>query len=243
MHIRSALAAAGLALMAQATHAQTFVGGIPAGWDCQGNCGTAAADGDVTPSPTGAARFGYVVTDTEVQLGLSPFARGGEDTGARLRSTSFAANPGDALKFQFNYITSDGDEFTDYAWARLLNANDLSQAALLFTARTQPSGSIVPGFDLPMPEATLTPASVPIIPKVPGTPTIDDGPIWSVLGSDSGQCFASGCGYTGWVQSSFTIAAGGNYILEFGVVNVGDEVFQSGLAFDGITIADVPIVA
>lgn len=238
MHLRSILAGAALALAAQAPQAQTFDGGIPAGWDCQGLCGTLGASGDVTLAPTGATRYGYVVSGTETPEDLSPFGFGGEVTGSRLRSIVFSADAGDALKFYFNYITSDGSGFADYAWARLLNAGDLSQAALLFTARTKESGTIVPGQDMPLPEATLNPASVPIIANADP----DVGPTWEPLDSDSGACFDVGCGYTGWIESTFEIAAAGNYVLEFGVTNWDDEIFQSGLAFDGITVGGVPIV-
>jgi PEP-CTERM motif len=195
----------------------------------------------VTLAPTGAAQYGYVVTGETTPTGLSPFVLSGGTTtsGSLLRSISFSANAGDPLKFYFNYITSDGAGYADYGWARLLNASDLSQAALLFTARTKPSGSIVPGQDLPLPEATLTPSSVPIIANT--DPAV--GPSWSPLGGDSGACFDIGCGYTGWIQSTFAVAASGNYVLEFGVVNWDDKIYQSGMAFDGITIAGVPIVA
>lgn len=242
---RSILAAAALAAAAQSADAQTFVNGIPAGWECTGVCGTLGADGDVTLAPTGAAKYGYVVTpQPAAEPGTvlqTPFNLGDENTGSQLRSASFTASAGDPLKFFFNYVTSDGAEFTDYAWARLLNAGDLSQAALLFTARTQPTGSIIPGQGLPSPQATLSPVSVPIIAK-PDVPADGSGPTWSPLGESSTFCFDQGCGYTGWIESSFAIAAAGHYVLEFGVVNSKDADYQSGLAFDGITVAGVPIV-
>ena len=163
---RSTLVGAAFAVAAHCAAAQGFVGGIPAGWTCPGNCGVAGVDGDVTLAPTGAAQYGYVVTGETTPTGLSTFVLpGGTATiGSLLRSISFTATAGDLLKFNFNYITSDGDTYSDYGWARLLNASNLSLAALLFTARTKPSGSIVPGQDLLLPQATLTPASVPISP-------------------------------------------------------------------------------
>lgn len=226
MTYRSTLVGAAFAVAAHCAAAQGFVGGIPAGWTCLGNCGVAGVDGDVTLAPTGAAQYGYVVTGETTPTGLSPFVLPGgtATTGSLLRSISFTATAGDLLKFNFNYITSDGDTYSDYGWARLLNASDLSLAALLFTARTKPSGSIVPGQDLPLPQATLTPASVPII----ANPTPGTGPTWSRLGSDSGACFDLGCGYIGWIQSTLAIAATGTYVLEFGVVNSDDELFQTG---------------
>jgi len=238
MRFTTFVATAALAVAGQTAYAQGFEGGVPAGWTCDGLCGALGADGDVTLAPTAASKYGYVVSGEDTPSDLSPFAFGGEKTGSRLRSAAFSADAGDPLKFYFNYITSDGAGFADYGFARLLKADDFSQVALLFTARTKPSGSIVPGQDMPLPEATLTPGEVPII----ANPNANLGPSWSPLGTDSTQCFDIGCGYTGWIESSFNIVAGGEYVLEFGVVNWSDAAYQSGMAFDGITVAGVPLV-
>ena len=206
-----------------------FVAGIPAGYVCTGTCGTAAANGDVTLSPLGNSKYGYVVT-TEGVNGVSPFSTGIETTGSKLVSNSFTAAAGDSLNFYFNYITSDGSGFSDYGFARLLNASDNSQAALLFTAQTKPSGNIIPAQGLPLPDAAIPTAVI--------NPNASN---WSPLGTDSGKCYNTGCGSTGWVLSSYALATAGNYLLEFGVINSKDNIFQSGLAFDGLTIAGKPI--
>jgi hypothetical protein len=99
-------------------------------------------------------------------------------------------------------------------------------------ARSLATRAIVPGFGLPAVTATLTPPSVPIIPGAPS---------WLPLGGSSGDCFGPGCGFTGWVLSNFTIANSGAYNLTFGVTNFSDTAFQSGMAFDGITVAGVPV--
>lgn len=205
-----------------------FDDGIPNGWTGTGSYGTSGADGVVTASPEGGA-YGWVSTNGGVDDTALPGI--GSANGSLLRSSVFSASAGDSLDFWFNYITSDGGDFTDYAWARLLSP-DLTQVAILFTARTAPSGNIVPGFDLPGIEADIDPPVVTII---------GGDPYWSPLGSDSGKCFDVGCGYTGWINSKYTIANGGNYILEFGVANWGDDSYQSGLAFDGITVGGKPI--
>jgi PEP-CTERM motif len=188
-------------------------------------------DGVVSLAPlVGSTAYGWVsTTDSTAKAGYS---LGDETNGSSIRSVSFSAAAGDVLKFYFNYVTSDGAEFTDYGYANLLKAADSSIAAVLFNARTQASGTIAPGFGLPVPVATLTPSSVPIIPG---------GPSWSRLGADSGSCYDAGCGYTGWIQSTYAIAAAGTYVLEFGVTNWLDPDYQSGLAFDGITVAGAPI--
>lgn len=221
----SALSFSGLA------QAAAFEGGIPPGWSCTGNCGTLGANGVVTASPEGG-KYGYIVSNTGITgLGLPDI--GGTD-GSRLRSSVFSANAGDDLEFYFNYVTSDGAGFADYAWVRLLNS-DLTEAALLFTARTTPGGNTVPGFGLPAlnPGVTLTPSSTPIIPG---------GPVWAPLGGYSGSCYnINGCGYTGWIKMTYEIASAGNYVLEFGVVDWADQIYDSGLAFDGILVGGKPI--
>ena len=206
---------------------------IPAGWTCAGNCGTDGADGAVSLSPTGNSAYEWVSTSggTEGVGALPTGALGQETDGSTLTTPVFSAPAGTALNFYFNYMTSDGGGFADYAWAELFTASN-TPVALLFTARTGSSGSIVPGAGLPVPLATLTPASVPII----GGATT-----WLPLGGYSGQCWASGCGYTGWIKSNYTISAAGNYYLQVGVVNWTDESFDSGLAVDGVTVGGVPV--
>ncbi|WP_102798043.1 NF038132 family protein [Bowmanella denitrificans] len=198
------------------------------GWTGQGNFGSSAADGDVTTSPFGSTEFGYVSTQNgTIGLGLDGVGGSGSaENGSVALSPLFSAESGDSLEFFFNYVTSDGAGFADYAWARLLDSA-MNQVALLFTARTTPGGDTVPGFNMPTPEATLTPASTPIIAGAPD---------WSQLGSDSGTCYDDGCGYTGWIKASYAIANTGNYYLQMGVVNWNDNDFQSGMAFDGATV-------
>ncbi|GGD49935.1 NF038132 family protein [Lacimicrobium alkaliphilum] len=202
------------------------------GWTGVGNSGTLGADGDVTLSPFGDSQYGYVTTAGGVNgVGLPGVGGTGSATdGSVITSPIFAAEAGDALEFYFNYVTSDGAGFADYAWARLLDA-DSNEIALLFTARTRDDGGdTVPGFGMPAPVASLTPGSTPIITDDEG------GPDWSALGSDSGSCWSTGCGYTGWIQAAYNIGAAGNYRLEMGVVNWTDSDYDSGMAFDGATI-------
>jgi hypothetical protein len=187
----------------------------------------------VTLSPTGNAAYEWVSTSGgTLGVGALPTgALGSETDGSTLATPVFAATAGTSLNFYFNYVTSDGAGFADYGWAELFTSTN-TPVALLFTARTEASGSIVPGTGLPAPLATLTPASVPII---AGAPT------WSPLGSSSGQCFSSGCGYTGWIRSNYVIPTAGSYYLKVGVVNWLDEEFDTGLAVDGVTIGGVPL--
>lgn len=214
-------------------HAQVFDGGLPAGWQCTGDCGTAPEDGNITLAPGGGTQYGWVSTNAGVAGVLLPGVSAPADShsGSVLQSHLFTAQAGDALRFTFNYVTTDGSDFSDYAWMRLLHA-DGSQAALLATARTSPGGGAVPGFGMPAGAATLDPPSSDFEGLIP---------TWSPLGGDSGTCYVEPCGQTGWIGAAYTIAAAGQYTLQFGVVNWVDRGADSGLAFDAITLDGVPL--
>lgn len=204
---------------------------IPAGWTCSGGaCGTLGANGVVTLGPSGNP-YEYISTAGGVS-GVGQLPLGGTN-GTMLQSSTFSANAQDPLKFYFNYVTSDGAGYADYAWVKLVNAADLS-SIVLFTARTTPGGNTVPGFGMPpvAPGVTLDPPSTPIIPG---------GPHWSPLGGYSGGCWSNGCGYTGWIGSNYIIPDAGSYYLLFGVTNWGDTIYDSGLAIDNVTVNDEPI--
>jgi hypothetical protein len=206
---------------------------------CVGNCGTLGADGVVTLSPFGTPAYNFVTTSGGVveRAGAGQIAGVGGTNGSQFTTSAFSANAGDALQFFFNYVTSDGSQFADYAWAELQTSVGAFSAhvAWLFTARTQPTGNTSPGVGLPTNDSTLTPPTTAIIPG---------GPVWSPLGSSSGACFngpGQGCGFTDWIQSTYTIGSAGSYHLAFGVTNFLDTAFDSGLAFDGVTVGGVPI--
>lgn len=197
---------------------------------CVGNCGTLAPNGDVTAPPEGGPNYGYVSTAGGV-AGVGQISGVGGTNGSEFISDVFGAEAGDPLAFYFNYITSDGSQYTEYGFAELLTDTG-SHVAYLFTARTTPSGNTSPGFNLPANSATLTPATTPII---------GGGPDWSALGGYSGSCYGPGCGYTGWIKSVYDIGATGNYKVKFGVTNFLDQIYDSGMAYAGLTIAGEPI--
>ncbi|WP_338758466.1 NF038132 family protein [Massilia sp. METH4] len=229
----AATAAAVFICAAGPGHAQVFDAGMPPGWQCTGNCGTAPEDGDITLAPGGGAQYGWVSTNggaAGVRLpGIG--VPGDSHSGSTLRSHLFTAQASDVLQFQFNYVTTDGGDFSDYAWVRLLHA-DGTQAALLATARTAPGGGAVPGFGMPAGAATLDP---------PYSNVEGITPTWSPLGGDSGECYVEPCGQTGWITADYAIAATGQYMLEFGVVNWVDPSADTGLAFDAISLDGVPL--
>lgn len=227
-------AAAAFAVMAAGAQAST----LPAGWVAEGNAGTSSPNGDVGAPPAQGPGYYYVSTNTGLDgVGALPGVggSGSPQNGSVLTTSSFAAEGGEVLEFYFNYVTSDGSGFADYGWARVLDASTKDQVALLFTARTTPSGSSVPGFEMPNPEATLNPTTVEIA---------AGASVWDVLGGSSGGCYNgvnAGCGSTGWVQSTYTFNTAGTYLLQFGVTNWNDINFDSGMAFAGAKIGDVII--
>lgn len=232
-HYAGLFVALSLAAAGPAT-AATLAGDLPAGWTYTGNAGSGTPDGDVSAPPV-PGKYAYVSTDEGV-AGVGALAgvggSGSPTNGTVLTTAAFDAAEGDTLNFYFNYVTSDGAGYADYAWARLLD-DTASQVALLFTARTVPGGGdTVPGTAMPLPEATLVPASTPIIANATE---------WSALGTNSGSCYSGGCGSTGWVQSLFDIAVAGSYQLQFGVTNWNDQIYDSGMAIAGVKVGDTVI--
>ncbi len=213
----------------------TLSAGAATAATCVGACGVRSADG-VVVAPPNSPSYRWISTWGGV-TGAGQISTVGGTNGSTFTSSVFSAAGGADLEFYFNYVTSDGQNgsdgfiYEDYTWVELQTAA-AEHVAYLFTARTEPTGTIVPGDGLPGVTATLTPASVPIIGGAPN---------WSRLGDYSNQCWGPGCGYTGWIRSNYTIADSGSYQLVFGVTNWGDEIYDSGLAFDGLMVAGNPV--
>lgn len=197
---------------------------------CVGDCGVMGPNGVVT-APPGGTTYGYITSNGVSGVGGIPGV-GSSFFGSTYTSDTFAATAGQVLTFNFNYVTTDGSStYTDYTWAALVDSSD-AIVAYLFTARTTPTGDTSPGFGLPANAATLSPSTSPIITV---DPTYNVGPAWSAL-ADSGECYDAGCGYTGWITSNYTVATAGTYSIRFGVTNIGDSAYQSGLAFSGLAL-------
>jgi hypothetical protein len=195
---------------------------------CDGTCGVLGADGDIAASPLGGV-YDWVSTDGAPD-GVGSIKGIGGNNGSTSTASLFSAIAGSTVKFFANFVTTDGSGFTDYAWVELRDAASV-HVAWLFTARTNDTGNTVPGGLLPAVDAALSPASTAI------TPT---APVWAPLGADSGDCYLSvgnGCGFTGWIESTYVISDPGSYQLVFGVSNLTDRFHNSGLAFDGIDLA------
>jgi hypothetical protein len=215
---------------------------IAAATSCIGTCGTDVANGDVT-LPPGFNSYQYVTTTGGPSDGgdlPAVFGSPGVDStnGSTYTTSAFSTIPGELVNFEFNYVTSDGSGYPDYAWAALIST-DGGTNYLIFSAQTQPTGNTVPGSTLPAlaPGASLTPPTSPITSGSGAT----GGPVWAELGTWSGACYAAGCGLTGWIESEFTGEAAGNYVLEFGVSNTNDQLYDSGLAFAGVEAGGNPV--
>ena len=208
---------------------------LPAGWTLIGNGGTNTAADGVVPLAPGFSSYQWISTiNAPTDAGKLPVGATGQETNGSFASTpTFSVAAGDKLNFFFNYISTDGAQFTEYAWAGLYKGASTFDS-YLFTARTTPSGNTVPGNELPGLGAgvTLSPASSAII---------AGPPIFSPLGASSGSCFATGCGYTGWIKMNYTIPVAGTYSLGFGVTNALDLDYDSAFAIAGVSINDVPV--
>lgn len=228
------LGASALALAVVPAGAQVFNSGLPAGYVCNGSCGTSAANGNITLAPGGGTQFAYVTTSGSSAY-PNPLGISGTTNGSTLKSSTFTASSGQTLSFAFNYITSDGGGYADYGYARLLGLGS-STDVNLFTARTTPNGNTVPGFGMPAlaPGVTINPSTVTVTPNAT---------TFSGLGGSSGACYSTGCGNTGWVFVSYLFPSAGTYQLELGVNNFSDTSYESALAVDFSTgLGGVPTV-
>jgi hypothetical protein len=221
--------------------------------NCTGQCGATAASGDITLSPQGSGQYGYVATSGSSAYGVSPVTldpnnRGGgiETNGSKFVSASFQAAAGDRLDVWFNYVSTDGKGYDDYAWARVVDASTGSLVAWVFTATSSNSGTrnIVPGDVVDKSQFDPDASIVNYDDYEFTSKDVSDPVDWAPLGGSNGTCWednAAGCGYTGWLLSRHDFAAAGSYRLEIGVVNWGDEAYDSGLAFDyGGLVSSVP---
>lgn len=227
------------------TYAIVFLAAITAGIGradtCLGSCGSDTANGNV-PNPPGFSSYFYVTTTGAPTGGgtlPSIFGPSGVNStnGSTYTTSPFTTTAGELINFDFNYITSDGSGFPDYGWAALVSTTGGTDY-LIFSAQTQPTGNTVPGLTMP-PLAAGTSLVPPTSPIMLGTG--GGGPVWNNIGTYSGQCYAAGCGLTGWIQSNFNGEAAGSYVLEFGVSNANDTAYDSALAFAGVEAGGVTV--
>ncbi|WP_201493847.1 NF038132 family protein [Rubrivivax sp. A210] len=220
-----------------------------AGWTTVGVSGATPANGSVTELAGAYAngRLGYVTTDGSSAIGaaLTPSLQFNEQNGSRIRSAAFTANAGDTFTAAFNYITTDGSEFSDYGWARIVNATNFSTVGWLVTVRSgnRNTGSMIPGgvTDEYDPRDTIT--NFDTFNFVERTAA--NAPLFSGLGNASGQCYdtVNSCGFTGWLRTTHSFAAAGSYRLEVGVINAIDQQFGSAMVFDFAGLTGTPPLA
>lgn len=216
-------------------------------WNATGAAGLIGATSTVPLSPVDNAHFGFVTTaggaghfgSSVSPLALKTDGKGneGNNNGSIIVSSVFSAQASNTLTLHFNYVSTDGRGYDDYAWARLIDANTHDTAAWLFTARSTNNarGNVVPGDVLKRQEDSSAPDELDAVLNNGDSIGFDvSSTVWQPLGFFSGYCWddANTCGPTGWIQSHYTFDENGDYYLEFGVVNWGDEVYDSALAFD-----------
>src|SRR5438552_3330992 len=97
---------------------------------CVGACGTLGPVGVGTAPPPGG-NYTYVTTAGGLP-GVGSLPSVGGTNGSEYTTGLFTASAGSMLDFYFNYVTSDGAQYADYAWAQLQGLSNLT----LFTART-----------------------------------------------------------------------------------------------------------
>jgi hypothetical protein len=256
--LTKSLLAAAAALLAMGAQAQSqFLVLDTDEYECTGTCGTSGASGDVEASGLGA-NYAYVTTSgSTASSGLYPpgdsqVLPGDLKNGSVALSRLFQWEGGN-FDARFNYVTTDGGSFADIAWARIVNPDQanplLNTVAFLFTARgsNQGTDNIVPGaLDFAVPDGTLlTPLNF-----TEYEPKKNEFVNWTPLGvtneeltNGNGICWDEnngGCGFTGWMQSRISLAAG-VYQLEVGVVNYSDINYDSGLAFDLAALPAAPV--
>ena len=243
--------AAALGLLAGPGLQAAQVAPPPGPGTCIGQCTSMPATGDIGLSPAGSARYGLVTTAGSEALGASPLlldgnsrGNGTETNGSRWTSAVFDVDAGDTLSVWFNFVSTDGKGYDDYAWARLADADDGTVVAWLFAAAATNSntGKVVPGDVLDKAEFDPDERIVDFDDWAFVSKSADDPVDWAPLGVSNGSCWkdnAPGCGYTGWMQSQISFASDVRLRLELGVVNWGDWAYDSGLAFDyaGFTAA------
>ena len=237
------LALAGTCLVLPVAHADEPAIGASS-WTATGSAGLIGASSTVPLSPTGNTVFGYVTTADSQASGVTPLllktdGKGNEmaNNGAKVLSGSFAALAGQTLALQFNYVSTDGRGYDDYAWARLVHAGTDTTAAWLYTARSTRSarGNVVPGDVLTRQQDNNLPDELDAVLNNGNSVGFNvSSTVWQPLGLFSGHCWdsANTCGPSGWIGSDYTFAQSGNFQLEIGVVNWGDQIFDSALAFD-----------
>jgi hypothetical protein len=184
---------------------------VPSGWTNDGYSGVLPYSMSHL-APQGGSRYGYVATNGASDQNVS-----------WMRSDVFSVNAGDSLQLSFNYLTSDGRKFNDFAEIRLIGPAD-DEVLTLVNARTIEHGidvGFLEGVALDGPPFTAGPSG------------------WIQLGSDKNTCYGANdsCGATGWWQLDYTFDSAGEFKLEFYVENAKDHLYQSGLAFDDISIS------
>lgn len=152
---------------------------------------------------------------------------------------TFAAN--NSLNLNSNYAADLKPGFSYFGFEQLLNAADIKQAISLLNPKKQASDNLILDYSIPS-VASNAPAGLntlvssnaiflaTIANQINSPQFVNASP-----GCTSGICGQNG--QSGWVLTAFDIAVAGDTLQELGVANINDNIFQSGLAFVGKTLA------
>ena len=200
---------------------------LPSGWTLTGTGGTSGAVTNL--GATEGSQFAFINTP-----GLTTTAHGGTG-GSTLESPLFAAQIGDELSIDFNFLTNDGTvAFRDFLFVQLRDASNVVMATI-GNANTEEDGDqAIPAIGAP-PPPPLT-AGVTLSPTTALFGGVATGPVGGVTYGPGKYLTGVFGGSTGYVTSKFTIPATGTYKLFIAVQDVGNRLVSSGAAIDNITL-------
>lgn len=200
---------------------------LPSGWVLSQSGVGGVSEAVANLNPTQGSVFGWIDNTGTTDMRFTGVP--GAATGSTLTSPTFTLASGQQLSIDLNFLTNDGEEFSDFAYAALVRANTSTVIAKLYTANTTGSvaqavpalggpGGISAGVALTHSAAYFDGMFTGLLDNIPYGPTkYIDG-----VG-----------GATGWVTASYRPGAGSYQIL-FVVSNVGDPGLESALAIDNL---------
>lgn len=216
---------------------------LPDGWAISAGGAGGLSTAVANLSPTEGIGFGFI--DTTGATDISMTGIDNATTGTVALSKLFTLASSRSVSVDLNFLSNDGEEFSDFAVVQLLDGRTSAVIATLYTANTTCAvcravpaiggpGSISDGVTLSSNEAYFDGRFSGLLGGIPYGPT---------------RWFDGNGGSTGWVTASYDLEPG-TYQLAFIVGNVYDAGLESALAFDnihtqgvlidGLEIAQVP---
>lgn len=169
------------------------------------------------PVALGQASYGYGHGRFHDAYGVSILALDGNSPGQQTNGSTWTSGPfnataGDQIDVWFNYASTDGKGFDDYAWGLLAGCRQrrpgglaLHGTQLQFQHRQHRAGRRGDEEGIDPRDRIVNYDSYKFTSK-----TVDDPIDWQPLGGSNGTCWrdnAAGCGFTGWLQSCHAFAS------------------------------------